>query len=446
MLMRSVRLLLGAALLLAVLPVLNAADEVPKDKARLIVRLPAEAKLLIGTKATTQKGEERRFLTPKLAEGKERTFTLTATWTEAGKEQKLTREVKVKRGQSVAVDFNPEQLTVKPFEKPKKPGKKPKKPSDGSKPARPSKEPEPPKETNARKGRTFQLDYGVTVTGLKAGEKARVWMPVPTTSADQKVNLFPAGLPVGSFIEEEPKFGNRILSFETKADADGNAAHKVSYKVTRYEVKSNEDRDLKEDADRLFVFLQADAMVPVDGKPLDLLKGKTVPDEPAQAARVLYDVVNSHMVYKKEGTGWGRGDAVWACEHGYGNCTDFHSLFIALARSRKIPAKFEIGFALPEKRGAGTITSYHCWAKFNLAGKGWVPVDISEASKNPALKDYYFGNLTADRVTFSVGRDIDLRPKQAGPALNFFIFPHVEVDGKPYPREKVETRIEFKDG
>jgi len=72
-------------------------------------------------------------------------------------------------------------------------------------------------------------------------------------------------------------------------------------------------------------------------------------------------------------------------------------------------------------------------------------VDISEANKNPKLTDYYFGNLTEDRVAFSMGRDIDLVPKQDGPPLNFFIYPYVEVDGKPYPAEKVQQRFSYKD-
>ena len=74
-----------------------------------------------------------------------------------------------------------------------------------------------------------------------------------------------------------------------------------------------------------------------------------------------------------------------------------------------------------------------------------MPVDISEANKNPKLKDYYFGNLTADRVTFSTGRDIDLAPKQDGPPLNFFVYPYVEVDGKPYPADKVKRKFGYED-
>jgi hypothetical protein len=76
-------------------------------------------------------------------------------------------------------------------------------------------------------------------------------------------------------------------------------------------------------------------------------------------------------------------------------------------------------------------------------GKGWVPVDISEADKRPEMSDYYFGNLTAHRVTFTVGRDLTLVPKQAGPALNFFVYPHVEVDDEVWPKTKMDKRFTF---
>jgi transglutaminase-like putative cysteine protease len=185
--------------------------------------------------------------------------------------------------------------------------------------------------------------------------------------------------------------------------------------------------------------------VPIDGKPLTLLEGKDVPKDPKAAARMLYDLVNGYMKYDKSGTGWGNGDVVWVCDHKHGNCTDFHSLFTSLTRSRKIPTKFEIGFPLPSERGAGTVPGYHCWAWFRPDGGGWVPVDISEANKDPKRKDYFFGNLTEDRVAFSTGRDLSLVPRQDGPALNYFIYPYVEVDGKPYPKDKVKTVFAYRD-
>ena len=295
------------------------------------------------------------------------------------------------------------------------------------------------------KQRTFQFTCVGSVTDLKPGETARVWLPVPSSNDDQDVAILSQETPTAAKLGREMLYGNRILFFEALADAEGKVAFKIVYKVTRREVKGEASKEIAEDMARLARLLKPDAKVPIEGKPIDLLKGKPVPADQMEAARLLYDVVNNHMRYSKEGTGWGNGDSVWACESRYGNCSDFHSLFISLARSQKIPAIFEIGFPLPEKRGAGDVPGYHCWAKFKAAGKGWIPVDISEANKHPELKGYYFGNLTEDRIAFSTGRDLELVPKQDGPPLNFFVHPYVEVAGKPLAKEKIKPRYSFKD-
>jgi transglutaminase-like putative cysteine protease len=295
----------------------------------------------------------------------------------------------------------------------------------------------------AAKKRTFLFTYAGAVTGLKASEKARVWLPVPPTNEDQEVKLESQDLPGDPKEGKDELYGNKIVYFEAAPDTDGTAAFTRTYRVTRREVKGAE-KDRADD-DLVKRYLQADKLVPIGGKPLELLKDRAVPGDARAAAKVIYDAVNGHMKYDKSGTGWGRGDAVWACDSKYGNCTDFHSLFIALARTYKIPAKFEIGFGVPPKRGAGDVAGYHCWAKFRPAGKGWVPVDISEANKNPKLRHYYFGNLSEDRVAFSTGRDLNLVPPQDGPPLNFFIYPYVEVGGKPHPAEKVKHKFAFKD-
>src|SRR5262249_39617649 len=152
------------------------------------------------------------------------------------------------------------------------------------------------------------------------------------------------------------------------ADADGNIPIKAAYTVLRHEVKGETDRELREGLDK---FLQPDRLAPPDGKHLKLLDGKKLPADPMDQARELYEIVNGMMSYAKDGTEWGRGDVNWVCDSRFGNCTDFHSLFIALARSQKIPARFEIGFALPEKHGTGEVAGYHCWAKFKPSEKGW---------------------------------------------------------------------------
>ena len=189
---------------------------------------------------------------------------------------------------------------------------------------------------------------------------------------------------------------------------------------------------------------EPDRLIPTDGKIKELAVEVTGSQSGAVAkAKAAYDYLFTNMRYDKTGSGWGRGDALWACDAKHGNCTDFHSPFIGMLRADGIPARFDIGFPLPENKHEGEIPGYHCWAEFYASKNGWIPVDISEAWKAKEKRDYFFGSVDANRVQFSTGRDITLSPNKDGPALNYFVYPYVEVDGKPY--EKIDKQFSFKD-
>lgn len=297
------------------------------------------------------------------------------------------------------------------------------------------------------KSRAFRLNYGATLTQLPAAGKVRVWLPVPRSTADQKVERLPSTLPATAKLTTEPKYGNQMLYFEQSRVSAGEFALQTAYKITRHESRALQNGSWPEqvtDAERSR-FLAANRRVPVAGKPIDLLANVPLTSGSLETGRWLYDQVDRHVRYDKSKPGYGEGDVLWVCDSRFGNCTDFHSLFISLCRSRGIPARFEIGFPLPPKRGQGTIGGYHCWASFFAADRGWVPVDISEADKHPEMKDYYFGNLTENRVSFTTGRDIDLVPQQDGEPLNYFIYPYVEVDGKPLPKEQIKLSFTYED-
>ena len=180
--------------------------------------------------------------------------------------------------------------------------------------------------------------------------------------------------------------------------------------------------------------LAPDALVPTTGLPAELAakvtQGKSTE---LDKARAIYDYVFTTMKYDKTGTGWGRGDVLYACDAKKGNCTDFHSLFIAMARSQEIPSRFEIGFPLPADKHSSEIAGYHCWAEFFEPKDGWIPVDISEAWKHPEKKDYFFGAHDDNRIQFTMGRDLELSPRQDGKPLNYFVYPYVEVAGQEFP-------------
>ena len=149
-------------------------------------------------------------------------------------------------------------------------------------------------------------------------------------------------------------------------------------------------------------------------------------------ARALYDWVYDHMQYDKSVPGWGLGDIPYCLKVGKGNCTDFHTLFIALARASGIPARWNMGFPLAYGAEAGTpqVSGYHCWAEFYAPGAGWMPVDISEARKHPELKEYFFGGLSGNRILFTRARDFLLEPDGDGTRRNYFVYPIARADGR----------------
>ncbi len=289
--------------------------------------------------------------------------------------------------------------------------------------------------------RSFHFVYSATVTHLQPGQNAHVWIPVATSDADQKTTLVTQHVPGGTQFGREPKYGNLIAYFKASAGTDGTIAMSLTYRVTR-KVACEEDDAIRSPPPEA-ICLQPDALVPVGGKSMSLIAGQKLPVDPLQLGHHLYDVVDDHMQYRKDKPGYGRGNSDWACESGFGNCTDFHSLFMSLARANHLPVFFQIGFPLPQGANKGLISGYHCWAWFHPPEHGWVPVDISEANKNPNQRNFFFGHLDANRFALTTGRDLVLEPKQDGPPLNYFIFPYVEVDQKPYPAENVISKMSF---
>lgn len=304
----------------------------------------------------------------------------------------------------------------------------------------------------AQATRHFTFTYGFTVQNVPAGQRVRVWFPVAHSDDYQQVKVVSVNSDLPLKKTRESKFGNEIYFAQTSKAKGGDLRFQVAYDVVRHEhLTLGTERPRLENAvlDKKDsqLFLGPDRLVPITGKPAELAAQVTArKDSRLAKARAIYDYVFANMKYDKTGTGWGHGDVLYACDAKKGNCTDFHSLFISMARSQGVPARFEIGFPLPASKNSGEIAGYHCWAEFFDAQNGWIPVDISEAWKNPVKKDYFFGAHDANRVQFSVGRDLRLNPPQAGEPLNYFIYPYVEVEGQKYERVTQDFSFAEADG
>jgi transglutaminase-like putative cysteine protease len=279
----------------------------------------------------------------------------------------------------------------------------------------------------------FEFVYRVKLPEI-TGE-ARVWLPLAKTDTFQTVTVEELNIPLKWEKVQDRDYANDVCVLYPRPEDSGKTIE-VKYRVVRRE-KSAYPASGTETAR----YLQPEKLVPVS-ETFRTLAQKAAADKTSdlERAKALYAHVISRMRYDKTGTGWGRGDAVYACDARTGNCSDFHAYFIALARSIGIPARFAIGATIPTDKNEGTIEGYHCWAEF-LADGRWVPVDISEAWKNPKLADYYFGHNPANRFELTKGRDLVLDPEPESGPINFLAYPLLEMNGQVM---KPETTFEFR--
>jgi len=270
----------------------------------------------------------------------------------------------------------------------------------------------------------FELVYETTLPKITA--KGTLWIPLAGADAFQKIQKRAIISPVPWHKTRDASGENEILVLHP-APADSGKRITIHYQVTRKENEAHAE------AGNAALHLKAEKLVPLNPRFTAIAKRITAKaaDDHARG-KALCDHVLAHMRYDKTGKGWGRGDALYACDAHTGNCTDFHAYFIALCRAANIPARFAIGFTIPANRDAGAIGGYHCWAEFFTDGK-WIPVDISEADKHPELAEYYFGHHPANRLELSRGRDIIVTPAPKSGPFNYFFGPHLEVNGNEVP-------------
>ncbi len=276
----------------------------------------------------------------------------------------------------------------------------------------------------------FEFRYRATLPAISA--PARMWVPLAGSDRFQSVEVQAIEAPGRRRILEDRDYGNKVLYFELGPQDAGQTVE------IRYRVRRVEKSVYSEPASDPGRFLRPERLVPVN-ETFQSIAQKVVAGKQGDLvrARALYDHVIDRMRYMKYGPGFGKGDAVYACDARTGNCSDFHAYFIALARAVGIPARFAIGAAIPSERDDGGIDGYHCWAEFYAEGKWW-PVDISEGNKYAPLATYYFGHNPANRFELSRGRDLVVEPGPVSGPINFLAYPVLEIAGKPAP-----VKVEF---
>ena len=336
----------------------------------------------------------------------------------------------------------------------------------------------------AKPGKTakFDVKHEFKLAVPEGAKSVRVWFALPQKDAWTNVGgLTVTANPGVTQREVVDDHGNRALYAEW---ATGSAAKEIAlletFQVERREIVGNVDPSLAKplssaDAAKYSRELGENAYIKITPE-IRSIAASVVGNErnPVIAARMLYDWTLDNIEYWVKEPATKKASATGSSEHCLttktGNCTDFHSLWAALARASGIPTRIVYGSIFkPALDGQDKDGSYHCWPEFYASGLGWVSHDVAVADifrgtyplnadndekvrltiatpyngPDEKMVEYYFGSIDERRVVWSQGRDLTLDPPATAGKVNALAKAYVEVDGKPYGEKAADGKVQW---
>lgn len=297
--------------------------------------------------------------------------------------------------------------------------------------------------------RTYRVQQSVTLSDIPAGAKTvKWWIALPNDDRFQEVlNCSVVSAPGKWHTVREPDHGNRFLLVEIPTPAANSLTTKIEFVLRRRAVLVAIDPakvGAITEADRL---LYADELRP-DAPHMEVspsiaqMAAKVCGQESnlATQANLLLNAVADYADHYSKDPSKPKcsiGDAGACMTNSGGCCTDIHSMFIALARARGIPARLQMGYRLREANAGKEVDpGYRCWAEYFVPGYGWVPTDLVEADDPKGLgRTRWFTGLTERRLWLNEGREFALPERSVtSHRVNTMVIGYAEIDG-------VEARV-----
>lgn len=301
-----------------------------------------------------------------------------------------------------------------------------------------------------------------------AGEKAKVWVPIPVTDDNQSITTIRYDKDIASIRNNSA--GEKQLYIEWGEDvAPADRKTSLSYHIYRKAIVRDEDLRSKEKGSvnraqfaeelketRWSGNLTSGIVKETADKIVRDAHATTVYDK----AHAIYDWMCDNLVRTDDKTViFGDVASILKGERNAGSCMDMNSVFVALCRAEGIPARDPFGLRF-------TTGGPNCRAEFYLPGYGWVPADPALAIKQGRgldappkhdhdrtwenIKDNYWGSAEENWICLTNARDVTLDPPQSvvtetykevlNPVnsqgvstLNLFMFPYGEYGDQYIP-------------
>jgi transglutaminase-like putative cysteine protease len=320
--------------------------------------------------------------------------------------------------------------------------------------------------------RVFEVTTRVEVQ--KPVGVTRVWIPTPLTQDTpfQKAlgNTFQAEGGTAGY-GTDPKYGAGIVWAEWPEGVRPVLVETSRFATRDIAVDLSKPGTAKaEDPAVLAQFTHATEYIPTDGIVKEtsdaIVKGKR---GDLEKARAIYEWIVENTFRDPKTRGCGTGDIKFLLENKVlgGKCADLNALFVALARSQRIPARdvygvrvagSALGYKSLGREGGDITNAQHCRAEFYLAGYGWIPVDPADVRKvmleeaggkaiddpmTVAARKRLFGSWEMNWLAYNYAADVALPGSTRGKVV-FFMYPQSETaEGRLDPLDPKNFKYEM---
>lgn len=264
-------------------------------------------------------------------------------------------------------------------------------------------------EQNPRK---YRVEFVATVQndGFTLN-KLQIYQPRPIEWVGQRNVAFEVVSPTPTSQGVDPVFGNGIYYWNVSdfPRAGTSLPITIQFSFTAFEVvariQPDEIKPYNTESPLYKLYTRPEQFIESNDPQIIEIADRLAGDEtnPYLLARKFYDYVTITAHYRLVGKGLLGAKALLA--NGEGECGDYASLFIALARVKGIPARSVVGYW-----AISGVDHTHVWAEFYLEGIGWVPVDPTIGQQSASNQDYYFGNMDNQRVILEKGFSFPMDP------------------------------------
>jgi hypothetical protein len=237
----------------------------------------------------------------------------------------------------------------------------------------------------------IKFEYKININLSESGT-IKLWFSKPQDDEYQKIDSFNLNHPpINSYKDDQ---GNELLYFE--------------FNQKTLELKAQISATLSQEKERNHFELQNTERFLIEEEYLEqteLIKeiAKNLPREKSLAIKKLQEYVVQNFKYCYPVPN--RGVANLKIESLIGDCGEYSSFMVAIARHLNIPARNETGFVIyPENNSI----QEHAWIRAYLNGK-WREFDpqYAQLENNPG---HFAGRREDLRITFCHGLNIPLRP------------------------------------